>query len=488
MTKILRIIAGAMVALVAACSRAKVDTVLFITMESVSHGQTSLSHATFAATDTTPVELGTGFAPLLPEEVDDIGSLGVRFASAFAPSGSALPSLVNVFTGREPGAAGVYSDYDRLTSTPTLAESLSLRGIRCGAFVGRESLTEAAGLARGFETYVVKKRDALPAVGANEEGDLAAEARAWLDATRLARPDQPVFLWFHVSMARPPFKPDPTRLERFGNEKDLPLGTMAALQEYLGAGQSVSAAWRRSVAALHAACILQDSATIAKLLGTIAPTLNKFKKTMIIFAGTNGGPRGEGGTFTSRHSMRDSALHVPLTLWSPHLSGIPRVVAPVVSFSDITITIANAFGVPPPAGANGLDLLTSFKRPDAMARAVLSTSEGRIFSLRTARDRFICNPFRWSPGGPLRPSAPPVAEEWFDIALDPYEQNNLAPAGGERRAELRARVERERIKLNEKPPVREQDPARLAALRAEEIHEGDEHATGAAPVGGCGSK
>src|SRR5262249_45161567 len=158
------------------------------------------------------------------------------------------------------------------------------------------------------------------------------------------------------------------------------------------------------------------------------PALAEFKNTLVLFAGTNGDMNGELGLFGSRRALRDAALHVPLFLWQHGVWALPRVAAPVVELTDVTRTIAAALGAPPPEGARGRDLLALLRDGDAGERAAFATWEGRIFTVRTARERLVCNPNQmemlgWPPGPPRA-----VREQLFDERNDPQERQNLAGA------------------------------------------------------------
>lgn len=459
------------------CSKKKIDAVILITMESIREEDTTQSGA-FATTDTTPVEQGTSFtSPSGIEDLDDIAYHGVRFSNHFSTSGSAFASLVSLHTGRPSEERGVYNDLDRLTDAPTLAETLALCGVRCGAFVARPSFTKGCGLERGFETYTTKPRDADPSA------DAAADARAWLDSVRLARPDQPVFLWLHLSTPRPPFAPREEFISRFNKNAAGGAGSLEALANFNKNNGSLAA-----IEALHSAAILQDAAAASKLLIGIAPTLQKFRSSMIIFAGSNGEELGGRGTFGSARGPREAALHTPLFVWFSGIVNLPKVASPVVDSTDITVTIARAFAASPPDGSRGRDLFDIVKDPAAAERVAFSSWENRIFTIRTRGERFICNPLGLAPGGWPGGALASPNEELYHPAGDPGELNNLVSASAQRAARLREIIERERALVRAKPPNIEINPERLNLLKSEGIHGGHEHPAGPPPASTCGAK
>lgn len=481
---ILTIFAVVCAAAPAACSRKKIDAVILITMESVRERDTSEAGG-YATLDTTPVEQGTAFAGATIEDIEDIRYHGMRFSNAFSTSGSAFASLVSLHTGRPSEESGVYNDLDRLDDAATLAEMLSLRGVRCGAFVTRPSLTRGCGLERGFETYITKPRDAYAESGQASAEGAGEDARAWLDSVRLSRPDQPVFVWLHLSMPRPPFEPRDEYIRRFMPGADRKAGSLEALAKVnINDGSPT----RADVAALHAACMLQDAAVASRFLRGVAPALQQFRSTMILFAGTNGEELGGRGSFGSARGPRESAVHVPLFVWSAGMAGMPKAAGEVVDSMDLTVTIANAFGVDPPPGARGGDLFEITRDPRSRDRVALSSWENRIFSLRTARERFLCNPMRIAPGGWPGGTVGAAAEELYDPVRDADERNNLFGGVTERISQLRALVERERSRIAARPPNIEKDPSRVRMLADEGIHAGHGHPEGKPPESACGGK
>jgi arylsulfatase A-like enzyme len=472
---------------ISSCHRRATRAVVLITMESVNARDFSAGHGPFATGDTTPVEQGTSFSPPHPEDLDDLAALGTRFSAAFAPSGSALASLVSIFTGRAPEASGVYCDLDSLADTPTLADALSQWNVRCGAFVARPSITKAAGLARGFETYIIKPRE-----GDAEGDDAGTAARAWLESSRLAHPGDPLFCWIHLSMPRPPFQPQDEYIRRFSRTATRDDGSLQRLEALATGRAEYTNDARDAVDALHAACILQDAAVASRFLKSSRPAFADFDRVTVIFAGTNGEELGARGSFGSRRTLGDATLHVPLYFYRSTSTGLPPVCGTVVGLASLAKTIAREFGVDPPSGATEDDLLSIAQDRASAGRAVYSSFEDRIFTIRTARRRFVSNPLgltisAWPPKPPSAPGAPP-REELYDCDADPLERRNLAPAGGGELLHMRALAEQARGAARARFPVAERDGRRLKLLHDEGIHRGDGHPSTPPPPTVAGGK
>lgn len=472
----------AFTALASACGKpAGVKAVVLITMESIGARQTAAGHGGWSTTDTTPPEGGVPFAPSLPEELDDLAVLGIRFSNAMAPSTSAFASLASLHTGRPPEEAGVYNDLDTLAGMPTLAEVLALANVRSGAFVAREALTPASGLARGFDAYEVFTRR-----GGGSTGSLAARAKLWVDAMQVESHGRPLFLWVHLSGGRPPYEPGHAFAARLAPNADPALGSLASLEAMAADPPGVSLSDRQKVASLHAATVLQDARLVSLLLVALRSSLDDYSNTMIVFAGTNGELAGEGALAGSRCVLGDATLHVPLSLWKRGLKGLPRVASPVVELRDVTATVAAFLNVPPPEGCRGRDLLTLVRDPLASEHGAFATFENRIFTLRTQRERIVCNPRGISIGSWPGARNAAVRDGFYRIDLDPRESVNRAAENPLRARQLRLLLERERASVKVVPPRPETDVERLRLLTAEGIHGGERHFEDAAPTSACG--
>lgn len=479
MSALHRVFAAAALAAVAACSGERpVKTLLLFTMESVRADDVSAAHYGWATTDTTPPEYGGNFPPALPEDLDDLARSGIRFAQAFAPSGSPFPSLVALHSGRPPEELGVYNEYSRLTGVSTLAELLSLRGVRCGAFVRRKALAPPCGLERGFGTYVACDKD----------DQLVLEAHVWLRSMRLAAPDRPIFLWIHLSNPSPPYQPAWEYRKVICPDADPAAGTLEELEQFAKSPVLRTQERRRTVHGLHAASVLQGSDAAQVFLETARPLLGRYESTTMIFAGTNGDQLGARGPFGGLGSLRDAALHVPLFYWSQDTAGRPKVAAPVVELYDITRTIAARFDCDPPEGSSGRDLMKLLDDPSSRDYVAFASWENRVFAARALRERLICDPLRVAPGGWPGDSTSAVPEELYDEPTDPEESVNLALSASSSLERMRAHLTRLRASVRPAPPVDETDPARIEAIRRERIHGEPGHPATPIPAGTCGER
>jgi arylsulfatase A-like enzyme len=95
-----------------------------------------------------------GYERLTDPNLTRIASEGVMFENAYATSSWTLTAHASLFTGRWPYEHKADGGRDLDDTYPTLAEALTARGYRTGAFVGNfETLPKRWGFARGFAHY-----------------------------------------------------------------------------------------------------------------------------------------------------------------------------------------------------------------------------------------------------------------------------------------------------------------------------------------------
>ena len=134
-----------------------------------------------------------GFTRARTRYLDRLAAEGVRFEWAFSPAPITLTGHASIFTGLYPFEHGVRNNgnfYLRRVD-PTLATVLAKHGYRTGAFVSAFVLDRRYGLARGFDVYDDRMRDAqtqVVSLEAERRGDYTSLAlSAWLDSYARAR-------------------------------------------------------------------------------------------------------------------------------------------------------------------------------------------------------------------------------------------------------------------------------------------------------------
>src|SRR5687767_5072914 len=173
-----------------------------------------------------------GYAKAQTPNLDTLAREGVLFEHCITPTAYTLPSHSTIMTGLYPPQHGVRLNGDAALSdsNQTLAERLSAKGYRTGAFAGAFVLDGRWGLAQGFTLY-----DDEFQLGKDQRLDLARTQRPanqvvdaalkWLQQESA----QPFFAWVHLYDAHVPYAPPEPFRSRFaaGGESSLYDGEIA---------------------------------------------------------------------------------------------------------------------------------------------------------------------------------------------------------------------------------------------------------------------
>jgi arylsulfatase A-like enzyme len=385
--------------------------------------------------DTTRADALGAYGQPLPvtPRIDAMAAEGTVFEQVSASVPSTLPSHATLFTGREPFAHGVRSNFGyRLPDgAETLAEILRARGFATRAEVAAPVLTSGLGLAQGFEGYgeAAARTEALEALrrGGISRSERGAEEISEAGIAFLREhADRPFLLWLHYFDAHEPYEaPEP-----FASEIADP---------YLAEVRCVD----------HA---------VGRVLDEIE-RLGLRPSTLVALTADHGEARGEHGEETHSFFVYESTLRVPLVIWG---AGAPRGVrvASLVRLVDVLPTLLDLLGAPRPAGLAGVSLRALLAEPDrdlGLVAYAESVEPAALFgsdvlrSLREGRFKYVHK---------LRP-------ELFDLASDPGERKNLVAERPELVERLRARLV-ELVAAAEPPETArsELEPEQLEQLRA----------------------
>lgn len=368
---------------------------------------------------------------------------GVRFTMAQSTAPWTLPSHASLFTGRE--AHDLPTDwYVPLDGRfPTLAEVLSARGYLTAGFVANLPYTNReTGLARGFQRYedyplspgqILVSSMLVRAVTLNERlrdligtrelvvrkkaGDINHAFLRWLDR----RPERPFFAFLNYYDAHTPFVPPEPFRSSFAPpgepfHSDLALRTREDEPWDPSLIRGARNAYDGAIAALDAS------------LGALFDELDRrgvLDSTVVIVTSDHGEEFAEHGLFAHGNSLYLPALHVPLLVWYP---GAPRGLAvdTPVSIRDVAATIIDLAGAEPGSVAGrSLRRFWAGELPPAEVRDTLYTevrhapklpawypsTKGDLLGVQEGTLRLIRN----GDG----------SFESYDIAVDPWEQDNL---------------------------------------------------------------
>ena len=325
--------------------------------------------------------------------LDRFASEGRVFTRAHAHNVLTLPSHTNILTGQYPWQHGVRDNtgfrLDRKISTA--ATILAGKGFATGAFVSAFVLDSRYGLSRGFETYdelyrqVDQPREFQ--IEQSRAADVVAAALTWYRA----HSGKSRFLWVHLYDPHAPYDPPAGFRERFADDP------------YLG--------------------------EVAYADSALTPLLEAFRETrpapFLVVTSDHGEARGDHGELTHGLFGYEPTLHIPLFLWCPGVVEPGRDSGPA-RHVDILPTILKAISAEPDPQRPGFSLLD---------RAAYGPSDSYFESLSANFTR------GWAPlRGLIRDEQKYVElpiPELYNLASDPGERNNLAPARSDTLRRLR---------------------------------------------------
>ena len=338
--------------------------------------------------------------------LDRLASDGIRFTFAHAHAVVTLPSHSSIMTGRYPFEHGVRDNagFRLRDDSDTLAEILKRNGFATGAFVGAFPLDRQFGLAQGFEVY--------DDVGGREvaQGDfrfterpaegVVAAATRWIDAQQ-----GKWFTWVHVFDPHSSYTPPP------------PFDAQYASDPYAG--------------------------EVAYVDHALAPLLERARRssrpTTVILTSDHGEGLGEHGEATHGVFAYESTLRVPLIV--AQLSNVEREDTGQTSdhpvrHVDILPTLASILQFTAPANLPGRPLLNTTRDAaettyfEAMT-PMIARGWAPLSGVIVGHEKYIDLP----------------VEEFFDLAADPREQQNLFVKRQERARALAAELGRLRADL-----------------------------------------
>ena len=258
--------------------------------------------------------------------IDNLAARGIRFTRVYAASPSTAPSTASILTGLYPSRHGLRHDLGgRLDErVKTLAEGLRAAGYATAAVIGSFHLDSDRGLDRGFETY----DDAIPGIrkklsGLSRERQAGEVVERGLRLLQEMSEGKPFFLWLNLFDPHYDYDPPEGQKDKF---KSAPYdGEVAYLDAQLGG--FVNGLRTRGV----------------------------YERTLIVLAGSHGEGLGDHGETGHGIYLYESTLRVPLVISGPGV--VPgTIVDDAMSLADLTPSVLELAGLPPPAGLDGRSL------------------------------------------------------------------------------------------------------------------------------------
>ncbi|HXT68320.1 MAG TPA: sulfatase-like hydrolase/transferase [Vicinamibacterales bacterium] len=326
--------------------------------------------------------------------LDRLAAQGVRFTFAHAHSVVTLPSHTTILTGRLPFEHGVRdnSGYRVKDGTATLATRLKTAGFATGAFVAGFPLTKQFGLTPGFDVYDDEIPETRPvgeiAVPERQANAVVSRAKTWIDSQQGR-----FFAWVHVFDPHSPYKAPDEYLSRY---PDRPY--------------DAEVSW--------------TDAALAPLLDRVAALR---RPTLVIVTADHGESLGEHGELTHGMFAYEPTLRVPLIMTTLGGTSKGRPASGTIDTParhiDIAPTVIEAAGLPvdpvlPGASLRLLVTGATSDRPSYFEALTYNIVRGwaPLTGVVSAREKYINLPI----------------PELYDLAGDPKEERNLAPASAAR--------------------------------------------------------
>jgi len=375
-----------------------------------------------------------GYARPTTPTIDALAAEGVVWRNAHSACSWTKPAVASLLTGLYPSQHGAFQGIKRsklrpivttdilATTQPTLAETFSSGGWRCGAFINNSQLDTFTRINRGFETYVPR---------AGKADRLLAQYDAWLDRADGVS----TFAYLHFLEAHWPYKPRRRHMTMFGGDRDTNHFGSFSARDYARLRRAISRGEETLSDDLLVQMIQMYDAAVRRLDGKIKLVLKTLKDrglldaSLIVVTADHGEEFLEHGMLGHGQSLYDELTHVPLIARIPDgPKGL--VLDDPASLTQIPCTLLKAAGLK--HALDDVDLLD----PSEFAYGELQI-----------RNRYtqVMHGKRWKLHRRIRFNVPPDEDvlgktphelfgaypststlELYDLDADPREQTNLA--------------------------------------------------------------
>jgi arylsulfatase A-like enzyme len=374
-----------------------------------------------------------GYQPFTSPVIDAFARRAARFTNAIAQAPYTKASIASIMTGQYPSAHKTVTASvpfpetmtGHLTTAPiatdvlpssmtTLAEALRAGGYQTFGFTANPFLIEAFGFARGFDRFRFYP-------GADFAGGERLVADA-VDAARESNGRRPLFTWVHLMEPHSPYTPPPLTAGMFrvaGPPQPIPSevsipgwllpGSPRDLRPYLVAYDEIAAA----------------DAAVGTLLREVR-SMRGWRDTIVVLTADHGEQFLDHGGWEHGTNLHDELIRVPLVIQAPNAPA--GVIDTQVQLIDLFPTLLEIAGAPLPAAAGrSLEVLWDRTSP---AHPAMSEIMGLQSALREERFKLIA----FSTG----------QAQLFDLAHDPHEVVDVAPANPARVDAMRTSLDRKR--------------------------------------------
>jgi N-acetylglucosamine-6-sulfatase len=389
----------------------------------------------------------------MPTVQKELAGRGVEFSNAFVVNPVCCPSRASILTGQYSHTTGVYTNgrkfggFDHFQDESTIATWLQAAGYRTGligkylnGYLNAESsyippgwdewfaLTglRGSGGYYGYDASVGGRRQEFGSSPDQYSTDLlAGEAEAFI---RSVDPADPLFLYFAPHAPHEPATPAPRHEGEFSG---LPPHRPPS---YLEPDVSDKPEWLQDVPPLpedeqeaidglrtnQLASLLAVDEAIERLLTALEGT-GRLENSMVVFTSDNGYHWGEHNQ-TKKSSAYEESIRVPLVVRFDDVVTAPRKESRLVTNIDLAPTMAQVAGVPAP-DVDGASMMSLLRSPQAAWRQDFLIEHKRSGPNDVPTYCAVRN------GAFVYVAYETGDEELYDLAADPYQLDNLVPAG-----------------------------------------------------------
>ena len=345
-----------------------------------------IKHIVLISMDTTRADHLScyGYPENTTPNIDALAEQATRFENTISPAPTTLPAHCSMLTGTTPLFHGVRNNgiYKLESANSTLAEILP-NEFTSAAVISSFVLDRQFGLAQGFDIYHDQfQENRSDRFGNERRGDESTYfAMQWMERNK----ENKTFLFLHYYDPHEYYLPPEPYATEFAS--DPYAGEIAFVDHCIGR-------------------------LIQKL-----KDLDLYDSTLLIITGDHGEMLGEHGEETHSYFIYQSAIHVPLIIKLPSQKKGTVITQPV-GLIDIVPTICSLLKIDPPAGIQGRDLAPMLcgEIPEDYDRYLYSESviptrlgASPLMSITHGKWKYIQAP---------RP-------EFYDLEVDPGEENNL---------------------------------------------------------------
>lgn len=375
-------------------------------------------------------------APTSPR-LDALAREALVFEDAWAQASWTRPATASILTGLHPTSHGADREDAALAEDRvTLAEILTARGYRCGAFVANHLVGGRFGFDQGFETW----NGGDPALYGAPAAELGRRALEWLDTG-----SGPFLLYVHTMEPHSPYDPPPEAMAPFAlDDYDGDRDTRALLR--LGQLGQLSPAGLRFLEARYAGEIRENDRAFGALLDGLDER-GLLDTTLVVFVSDHGEELLDHGGTEHAKTLYQELVRVPLVVRLPGAARRGARVAGPVQQIDLLPTLLGLLDVEAPPDLPGRDLSglwlegTTPARPPPLLFAEERFTITDKVAVRSGDLKLILN----NDGRDLWRAGTHV--ELYDLADDPDEARNLAGHRPIAEAFLRQELERFRTQV-----------------------------------------